>query len=71
MDTSIITTIFNEIGTEFQRYESGFLDVSFCTKTNSYFSSNLSVWIMTSYMLSTSALQPLCKFFSLMIYECI
>ncbi|KAI8985448.1 major facilitator superfamily domain-containing protein [Pilobolus umbonatus] len=40
MDTSIITTIFNEIGTEFK-------------------SSNLSVWIMTSYMLSTSAVQPL------------
>lgn len=40
LDTSIVTTIFNEIGTEFK-------------------SSNLSVWIMTSYMLSTSALQPL------------
>ncbi|KAG2206515.1 hypothetical protein INT47_008532 [Mucor saturninus] len=40
VDTSIVATIFNEIGTEFQ-------------------SSNLSVWIMTSYMLSTSALQPL------------
>ncbi|KAG2232681.1 hypothetical protein INT48_006860 [Thamnidium elegans] len=40
VDTSIVTTIFNEIGTEFK-------------------SSNLSVWIMTSYMLSTSALQPL------------
>ncbi|KAI8638500.1 major facilitator superfamily domain-containing protein [Parasitella parasitica] len=40
VDTSIITTIFNEIGTEFK-------------------SSNLSVWIMTSYMLSTSAIQPL------------
>ncbi|CEI88776.1 hypothetical protein RMCBS344292_03154 [Rhizopus microsporus] len=40
MDTSIVTTVFNEIGTEFK-------------------SSNLSVWIMTSYMLSTSALQPL------------
>ncbi|KAG1450013.1 hypothetical protein G6F56_008473 [Rhizopus delemar] len=40
MDTSIVTTIFNEIGTEFE-------------------SSNLSVWIMTSYMLSTSAVQPL------------
>lgn len=26
-------------------------------------SSNLSVWIMTSYMLSTSALQPLCKYY--------
>ncbi|GAN03720.1 MFS multidrug transporter [Mucor ambiguus] len=42
LDTSIIITIFNEIGTEFK-------------------SSNLSVWIMTSYMLSTSAIQPLCK----------
>ncbi|KAG0169205.1 hypothetical protein DFQ30_003870 [Apophysomyces sp. BC1015] len=40
VDTSIVTTIFNEIGTEYQ-------------------SSNLSVWILTSYMLSTSALQPL------------
>ncbi|KAG1416121.1 hypothetical protein G6F58_006128 [Rhizopus delemar] len=40
MDTSIVTTLFNEIGTEFK-------------------SSHLSVWIMTSYMLSTSAVQPL------------
>ncbi|KAI9018647.1 major facilitator superfamily domain-containing protein [Phycomyces nitens] len=40
MDSSIVTTIFNEIGTEFKN-------------------SNMSVWIMTSYMLSTSAVQPL------------
>ncbi|KAL0090948.1 major facilitator superfamily domain-containing protein [Phycomyces blakesleeanus] len=40
MDSSIVTTVFNEIGTEFKN-------------------SNLSVWIMTSYMLSTSAVQPL------------
>ncbi|CAO3634827.1 unnamed protein product [Cunninghamella echinulata] len=40
LDTSIVATIFNFIGTEFE-------------------SSNLSVWVITSYLLSSSALQPM------------
>ncbi|CAO3630779.1 unnamed protein product [Cunninghamella blakesleeana] len=40
LDSSIVATIFNFIGTEFE-------------------SSNLSVWVITSYLLSSSALQPM------------
>ncbi|KAI8068057.1 major facilitator superfamily domain-containing protein [Gongronella butleri] len=39
LDSSIVSTIFNVIGTEFE-------------------SSNLAVWVITSYLLSSSALQP-------------
>ncbi|KAI8082781.1 major facilitator superfamily domain-containing protein [Halteromyces radiatus] len=40
LDSSIVSTIFNIIGTEFQ-------------------SSNLAVWVITSYLLSASAFQPM------------